>query len=179
MRYLLILTSHLLLFFWTSMAFALSVDDIPIAHTPRIGDNCGYKKVPPPILSKCTDPVAKGIPDISGYWMIPGNEHTIHRIEQCANRVVITGAHVIHDMRVDGTIKNGVHDVRQADIPACIPVVVSAQFVQGALVLSMDNQPMVTRKLLAPDKLEINFGGKIRELQRMKEEDIRAWENKE
>ena len=38
----------------------------------------------------------------------------IERIEQGGNRVCITTTGVIHDMRADGTVEHGVHDVAAA-----------------------------------------------------------------
>jgi hypothetical protein len=35
----------------------------------------------------------------------------VERIEQCGNRVVVTTSGIIHDMRADGTLEHGVHDV--------------------------------------------------------------------
>jgi hypothetical protein len=35
----------------------------------------------------------------------------VERIEQCGDRVVVTSSGVIHDMRADGTVEHGVHDV--------------------------------------------------------------------
>ena len=39
----------------------------------------------------------------------------LERIEQCGNRVVVTGHNLIHDFRLDGTLRNGARDVG----PAC------------------------------------------------------------
>ena len=83
-------------------------NDIPKAYTP----NCGYTKIPMPILSECTEPLAEGVVDMRGLWFghSDGVEH-LERIEQCGNRVVITTSGIIHDFRVDGTLKNGARDV--------------------------------------------------------------------
>ncbi len=57
----------------------------------------------------------------------------VERIEQCGNRVVITAAGVIHDMRADGTVQRGVHDVNQATSRA---ITVAAAFRGGRLNLT-------------------------------------------
>ena len=49
----------------------------------------------------------------------------MQRIEQAADRVVVTGAGIIHDMRCDGTLDNGVHDVAEFDKSTEIHVVAS------------------------------------------------------
>ena len=83
-------------------------DDIPKAYTP----GCGFEKIPMPILSNCTEPLSKGVVDMRGLWQgISGRGGHLERIEQCGNRVVITVEHVIHDFRVDGTLRNGARDV--------------------------------------------------------------------
>ena len=83
-------------------------DDIPKAYTP----GCGFEKIPMPILSNCTEPLSKGVVDMRGLWQgISGRSGHLERIEQCGNRVVITVEHVIHDFRVDGTLRNGARDV--------------------------------------------------------------------
>lgn len=85
-----------------------SANDIPKAYTP----DCSYTTVPMPILAECTEPLAEGVVDMRGLWLgiSDGDEH-LERIEQCGNRVVITAFGIIHDFRVDGTLKNGARDV--------------------------------------------------------------------
>ncbi len=83
-------------------------DEIPKAYTP----GCGFTETPMPILSECTEPLAKGVVDMRGLWQeVSGRNGHLERIEQCGNRVVITVEHVIHDFRLDGTLKNGARDV--------------------------------------------------------------------
>ncbi|MEW6271411.1 MAG: hypothetical protein AB1689_19185 [Thermodesulfobacteriota bacterium] len=116
--------------------------DIPVAHTPP----GGYGDVmPPPILALCTEPLADGAPDLRGLWTsetvtfdgepapadAPLWRH-VERIEQCGDRVVVTSSGVIHDMRADGTVDNGVHDVSALNFQ---PITVVATFEDGALVL--------------------------------------------
>lgn len=98
----------------------MNADDIAVAHTPA----GGYGDVmPPPILSRCSEPLAPGAPDLRGMWRVvsvawngvapdpdPIAGH-VERIEQCGDRVCITSAGVIHDMRADGSVERGVNDV--------------------------------------------------------------------
>ena len=89
-----------------------SADDIPKAYTP----GCGYSQIPMPILAECTEPLAEGVIDMRGLWQgISGRSGFLERIEQCGDRVVVTGHNLIHDFRLDGTLRNGARDVG----PAC------------------------------------------------------------
>ncbi len=91
---------------------AKSADDIPKAYTP----GCGYSQIPMPILEECTEPLAEEVIDMRGLWQgISGRSGFLERIEQCGNRVVVTGHNLIHDFRLDGTLRNGARDVG----PAC------------------------------------------------------------
>ena len=85
-----------------------SANDIPKAYTP----DCSYTNIPMPILAECTEPLAEGVVDMRGLWLgvSDGDEH-LERIEQCGNRVVITAFGIVHDFRLDGTLKNGARDV--------------------------------------------------------------------
>ena len=86
-----------------------SADDIPKAYTP----NCGFSQMPMPVLQECRQPIAAGIPDMRGLWLAKtGFMGHIERIEQCGNRMVVTSAGLIHDFRIDGTIKNGARDIQ-------------------------------------------------------------------
>jgi hypothetical protein len=103
----------------------MKADDIPVAHTPPGGYG---REMPPPILAGCDEPLAPSAPDLRGTWRTvavawasgsppdpdPMAEH-IERIEQCGDRVCITSAGIIHDMRADGTVERGVNDVAAAD----------------------------------------------------------------
>jgi hypothetical protein len=75
--------------------------------------------MPPPILAGCRDPLADGEPVPSDH---PAWRH-FQRIEQCADRIVITGGGIVHDMRCDGTEANGVNDVAEFDFTTPITVV--------------------------------------------------------
>lgn len=60
----------------------------------------------------------------------------VSRIEQAGDRIVITGAGVIHDMRCDGTLERGVHDVAEFD--KTTPVNVVASYEGGVHILRPD-----------------------------------------
>ena len=126
----------------------VTADDIPVAHTP----GCGYEEFPEPVLETCHEPLPKGVPDLRGLWVVYEGLLTGHveRIEQCGNRVVITGGGVIHDMRADGILAHGVNDVSAID---CSPVHVAAEFVDGSLELRPSGLSFVavTRKLDGED----------------------------
>ena len=98
----------------------VKADEIPVANTPPGG---WRGDMPPPVLAGCTEPLHPDAPDLRGLWQVGRverdgqvltdhrlNEH-VERIEQCGDRVVVTSEGVIHDMRADGTLENGVNDV--------------------------------------------------------------------
>jgi hypothetical protein len=138
----------------------ITADDIPVAHTPEGG---WHGEMPPPVLAGCTEPLAPGAPDLRGLWKavsfegaegpLPGhplNSH-VERIEQCGNRVVVTSQGVIHDMRADGTLENGVNDVAAARLDQRISV--AAVFNEGRLDLhpfgiEPGRGPLVTRSVV-------------------------------
>ncbi len=135
-------------------------DDIPVAHTPPGG---WQVEMPPPILATCTEPLAPGAPDLPGLWMAcsvevngqfapnhPLNNH-IKCIKHCGSRVVITSGGVIHDMRADGTLENGVNDVAATNLSQKIRV--AALFTDGRLELhpfgvDPNRPPLVTREIV-------------------------------
>ncbi len=108
-----------------------NVDDIPVAYTPE----GGWSTWPAPVLAGCTEQVPDGAPDLRGVWQVvevfvEGKAVARHpalgrvsRKEQAGDRVVITGSGIIHDMRCDGTLDNGVHDVAAADFTSPVHVV--------------------------------------------------------
>ena len=138
----------------------LKSSDIPVAHTPEGG---WHGEMPPPILAGCDEPLAPGAPDLRGLWRArsvkragapvtghPLNNH-LERIEQCGDRVVVTAGGVIHDMRADGTLDDGVDDVAAADMKQRIRV--AAVFNGARLDLypmgySPDREPLVTRAVV-------------------------------
>jgi hypothetical protein len=128
--------------------------------------------MPPPVLGTCDEPLAEDAPDLRGLWRAvrvesegrvlaehPLNSH-VERIEQCGNRVVITSEPVIHDMRADGTLANGVDDVAAARLDQRIRV--SAVFKEGRLELhpfglEPGRPPLVTRQIV-DGELVWNYG---------------------
>jgi len=134
----------------------VSADAIPVAHTP-LGGWSG--DMPAAVLASCTEPLVAGAPDLRGTWRVisverggqpaPADDPVyghIQRVEQCGNRMVITGGHVVHDMRVDGTEENGVRDVAEFDLTTQIVVV--ATYEDGVHVLRPVGLPIeVTRRL--------------------------------
>jgi hypothetical protein len=45
----------------------LSVDDVPVAHTPPGGYGATF---PAPVLAGCNDPLVAGAPDLRGLWQV-------------------------------------------------------------------------------------------------------------
>ncbi|HEY3831512.1 MAG TPA: hypothetical protein VGO03_04415 [Acidimicrobiia bacterium] len=128
-----------------------TLDEIPVANTPPGG---WHDVMPAPILDGCDDPLVAGAPELRGTWHVIAAEHDgtalpadhpihdhVERIEQAGDRVVITSSGVIHDMRADGALEHGVHDVMQTDFTT--PIVVAASFEDGVLVLRPDGIPGV------------------------------------
>ena len=125
------------------------VDEIPVANTPPGGYGT---TMPAPILAGCTEPLVHGAPDLRGTWRVisvategvPQPHHTalgnVQRVEQAGDRIVITSAGVVHDMRCDGTFDHGVHDVMQSDFTTAIDVV--ATYENGVHVLRPQNIPI-------------------------------------
>jgi hypothetical protein len=73
---------------------------------------------------------------------VQGVNASVHRVswrsrggedEQCGDRLVVTAAGVVHDMRCDGTEEHGVHDVAEWDKRTEITVV--ATYEDGVHVL--------------------------------------------
>ena len=120
-----------------------SAGEIPVAHTPPGGYGTTF---PSPVLAGCAEPPVEGAPDLRGLWQVtevevkgapaptthPAYQH-VERIEQCGDRLVVTGGGVIHDMRCDGTRDHGVHDVAQRDFRT--PITVVATYENGVHVL--------------------------------------------
>lgn len=116
------------------MTIVVFAHEIPVANTP-VG---GYgDDLPSPVLAGCDEPLVQGAPDLRGIWQVTEVEANgtldpshraighVQRIEQCGDRLVVTGGGVIHDMRCDGTEANGVHDVAELDKTTRITVVAS------------------------------------------------------
>ena len=142
------------------------VAEIPVAHTPPGGYGT---EMPPPILAGCTEALIDGAPDWRGLWEVvavevdgqPTVEHPAlggrQRIEQCGDRLVVTAAGVIHDMRCDGTVENGVHDVMQSDYATEITVV--ATYEDGVHVLRPEGLPIAVTRRLDGERMVWDYGG--------------------
>jgi hypothetical protein len=68
----------------------------------------------------------------------------MQRIEQAADRLVVTGGGIVHDMRCDGTVEHGVHDVAEFDKATAITVV--ATYEDGVHVLRPVGIPIEVRR---------------------------------
>lgn len=130
-----------------------SVDDVPVAHTPE----GGWTDMPAPVLAGCDDALVDGAPDLRGMWevvsvTVNGQDDPSHRalgerqrIEQAGDRLVVTAGGVVHDMRCDGTVEHGVHDVAAFDFET--PITVVASYEDGVHVLRPEALPVeVTRR---------------------------------
>lgn len=138
----------------------MKVDEIPVAHTPPGG---WHGEMPPPVLTTCDEPLAPSVPDFRGTWQafevtVDGapSDDLSHRerIEQAGNRVVITAGGIIHDMRADGTLENGVTDVSARGFN---PIRVAARFENGALVLRPNDAFVAVTRHLEGDVLVWNL----------------------
>ena len=83
----------------------------------------------------------------------------MQQVEQRGDRVVVTGGGIIHDMRCDGTLERGVHDVAEFDKTTEIHVV--ATYEDGVHVLR-------------PDGFEV--GGMPIEVRRSRDGDHLVWD---
>ncbi len=106
----------------------LTADEIPVAYTPGCD---GWTAWPLPVLAECTEPLVDGAPDLRGLWLDKDSGH-LERVEQCGDRVVVTTFGLIHDMRADGTFRNGANDVN----PSCLRIRNRTRYRDG--VLEMD-----------------------------------------
>jgi hypothetical protein len=145
----------------------IAAHDIPVAHTPPGGYGDTF---PDPVLAACDEPLVDGAPDLRGMWQVVGVEVDgapapaghgayghVERVEQCGDRLVVTGSGIIHDMRCDGTVEHGVHDVMQADFTTEISVV--ASYEDGVHVLRPVGVPFeVTRRRDGDDMIWTYFG---------------------
>jgi hypothetical protein len=151
-------------------------DDIPVAHTPPGGWTGAW---PDPVLDACTEPLAAGAPDLAGRWKVvavevdgaPDPDHralgAVQRIEQCGDRLVVTAAGIIHDMRCDGTEERGVHDVAEMDKVTEITVV--ASYEDGAHVLRPVGLPIEVKRWRDGDDLMWQYLGFTARLERTDE----------
>ncbi len=143
-----------------------SVSEIPVAHTPA----GGYQgSMPSPVLAGCDDPLIGGAPDLRGLWTVVAvdvqgeavGDHpmigTEQRIEQAGDRLVVTAGGVVHDMRCDGTLDNGVHDVAAADFTTQIHVV--ASYRRGVHVLRPTGVTAEVTRALDGDHMVWGYAG--------------------
>lgn len=150
-----------------------SVDEIPVARTPT----GGWTAWPAPILAECDEPLADGAPDLRGMWRTvevivdgrpqpghPGLGH-VQRVEQAADRLVVTAAGIIHDMRCDGTAEHGVHDVAEFDKTTDIHVV--ATYEHGVHVLRPAGMPIEITRWRDGDDMMWKYLGYTARLERL------------
>ncbi len=143
-----------------------------MAHTPPGGYGTEF---PSPILAGCTEELVDGAPDLRGTWEVAEvtadggvlADHpalgSVQRIEQCGDRLVVTGGGIVHDMRCDGTEEHGVHDVAEFDMRTSITVV--ASYEDGVHVLRPVGIPIeVTRRREGSDMIwdYLGFSARLR-----------------
>ena len=78
--------------------------------------------------------------------------------------MVITGGGVIHDMRADGTLENGVNDVSGL---SCDEIRVAAEFIDDALVLTPEGMSIQVRRWLEDNELVVEhplIAGRLRRI---------------
>lgn len=150
-----------------------TIDSVPVAHTPP----GGWTTWPDPVLAGCDEPLAPHAPDIRGLWQVvdiavdgqPEADHRgiglITRIEQAGDRLIVTGGGVIHDMRCDGTLDNGVNDVMEADFTTRIRV--AATYEDGVHVLRPDGLPIEVRRWRDGEDLMWDYPSFVARLRRL------------
>ena len=140
--------------------------DIPVAYTP---DGTYRRSFSAPVLASCTEPLSADAPDLRGVWQCYKGH--VERIEQCGNRVVITAGGLIHDMKVDGTLEHGVHDVTTKGAE----VHVAADFKNGQLQLRPNGKHfIVVRRYLDGDDMIWWYGPFKNRLRRVTEP-LESW----
>jgi hypothetical protein len=155
-----------------------SVDDIAVAHTPP----GGWTEWPAPILAGCEAPLVDGAPDLRGLWRsievfvdgLPQPDHgavgQVQRIEQAGDRLVVTSGGIIHDMRCDGTLERGVHDVAEFDKVTDIHVV--ATYENGVHVLRPQGMAIEVKRWRDGDHLLWQYLSFTARLQRIEPNDM-------
>ncbi|HTL86748.1 MAG TPA: hypothetical protein VL856_16305 [Acidimicrobiia bacterium] len=152
----------------------MKADDIPIAYTPPGGYG---DAVPPAVLTECTEPLVAGAPDLRGVWKVvevrsdDGNvidDHRalghVQRVEQCGDRLVVTGGGIVHDMRCDGTEEGAVHDVAEFDYTT--PITVVATYEDGVHVLRPVGLPIEVKRWRVGDDMMWQYLGFTARLER-------------
>lgn len=152
----------------------MRADEIPVAHTPPGGYG---DRMPPPVLTACTDDVPRVAPRMRGLWRavevesggVVLDQHPVlgqlQRIEQCGDRVVITSGGIVHDMRCDGTEEHGVRDV--AAIDKATPITVVATYEDKVHVLRPVGLPIEVTRRLDGDVLVWHYAGFVARLRRV------------
>ncbi len=155
----------------------LSFDSIPVVFTPT----GGWSQWPGPILAGCIEPLPEEAPVLDGFWQVgvvlvggePVANHPalghISRIEQAGDRIVITGGGIIHDMRCDGTLEHGVHDVAEFD--KTTPVHVVATYENGVHVLRPDGLDIEVKRWREGDELVWEYLGFTARMHRLADSD--------
>lgn len=154
-----------------------SVDSVPVVYTPA----GGWSQWPDPILAGCVEPLPEGAPVLDGFWqnkvvLVAGEPVADHpalghisRIEQAGDRIVITGGGVIHDMRCDGVLEHGVHDVAEFD--KTTPVHVVATYEDGVHVLRPEGLDIEVKRWREGDELVWEYLGFTARMQRLADSD--------
>jgi hypothetical protein len=152
----------------------LRADDVPVAFTPPGGYG---DELPAPVLAGCTEPLVAGAPDLRGLWRVvsvsvdgelaPGHPVASHveRVEQCGDRLVVTGSGIIHDMRCDGSEERGVHDVAAFDLAT--PIHVVAAYEHGVHVLRPIGLPLEITRRLDGEQMVWDYPGFTARLERI------------
>ena len=150
-----------------------TIDSIPVAYTPP----GGWTEWPLPVLAGCEEPLERDAPDLRGLWQVIEVEvdgqvmadhrmvGEVSRIEQAGDRIVITSSGVIHDMRCDGVLANGVHDVAAADFTTEVHVV--ATYEDGLHVLRPDGLPIEVRRWRERDHLVWDYASFVARMRRL------------
>lgn len=151
-----------------------TIDTVPVAFTPP----GGWTGSPPaPVLASCTEPLVAGAPDLRGVWqvvevrvdgtVVDGHPALgrVQRIEQAGDRLVVTAAGIVHDMRCDGTLERGVHDV--AELDKTTPIDVVATYEDGVHVLRPVGIPIEVRRWRDGDDLWWQYLGFTARLSRL------------
>jgi hypothetical protein len=121
--------------------------------------------MPPPILAGCHEPLVDGAPDLRGRWRVVEVDSPdfqwmvghVQRIEQAADRLVVTAGGIVHDMRCDGTEANGVNDVAEFD--KATPITVVATYEDGTHVLRPVGLPIEVTRHREGDQLVWQYLG--------------------
>ncbi len=150
----------------TTSTTVVTADDIAVANTPP----GGWTVPPDPVLTGCTEPLVEGAPDLRGVWRavsasrdgapVPDGDRSltnVQRIEQCGDRITITSGGIIHDMRADGSVERGVHDVAERDYTT--PITVVATYEDGVHVLRPVGVDVQVTRRLDGDRLIWNYLG--------------------